>query len=291
MSTVATTLDCRLLHICAQVEELEDSAVGVWKDEPRLIHDSTGENSCLVGCIPEGVVMAFRGTEPINDPSKPLKERLGEWVGNFEANLRPSGSLPGMVHHGWASAVEDMWPQIEERLFKLLFPGAAVIATGHSKGGAEAVLAAAKFQAEMPNLAEVIQVLTFGAPRAGNDDFATSFNTAIPACQRIEYGRDLVPHLPAHSNLLAIINNVTNRVIDYVYGSDYVDVNYAPVGALTYFDANGILCDADGYRGKLSEAERLAGITETLVTLDFKRIVEDHRISKGSGYQKGVCGQ
>lgn len=58
----------------------------------------------------------------------------------------------------------------------LQHPPAAVIAAGHSLGGAQATLAALDIVHELQIPREHLCVYTFGAPRVGNHMFATLYN-------------------------------------------------------------------------------------------------------------------
>jgi len=65
--------------------------------------------------------------------------------------------------------------------------------TGHSLGGAIAVLAADDIKAALPWLPpSCLRVYTFGAPRVGNHPFAKYFNERIPECWSVVNNRDAV---------------------------------------------------------------------------------------------------
>jgi hypothetical protein len=113
-----------------------------------------------------------------------------------------------------------------------------VIVTGHSQGGAEAVLGTAALTAAGFS---VEATYTFGAPRAGSQAFANSIETPV---FRLEYGHDLVPHLPASA--IHGMDDVTNtlrsvfkdRGLPSIF--DLMDVarkiEYVGVGDLYYGD-------------------------------------------------------
>ena len=68
-----------------------------------------------------------------------------------------------------------------------------IMITGHSLGGALAVMAAAHIQ----NKYNAVNVLyTQGQPRVGNDDFAKFMTSFIPNTYRIVDYADQVPHVP-----------------------------------------------------------------------------------------------
>ena len=65
--------------------------------------------------------------------------------------------------------------------------------TGHSLGGAMAILAAADIKLTFHRVDEVY---TFGQPRVGNAAFAKWFETQIPQTYRLVHNADIVPHVP-----------------------------------------------------------------------------------------------
>lgn len=65
--------------------------------------------------------------------------------------------------------------------------------TGHSLGGALAVLCAADIYRAY---SRVNYLYTYGTPRAGNTAFATYMHQALPNAIRVTHFKDPVPHLP-----------------------------------------------------------------------------------------------
>ncbi|MBF0230643.1 MAG: lipase family protein [Desulfamplus sp.] len=97
-------------------------------------------------------VLVFRGTEG----------RISNWFFNFNTLLSPwlSG---GKVHRGFKLLLMEAWEEIRQQLEFIKGP---IYYTGHSLGGALAVLAASLKQPEA--------VYTFGSPMVGNSEFANS---------------------------------------------------------------------------------------------------------------------
>jgi hypothetical protein len=78
-------------------------------------------------------------------------------------------------------------------------PSAKILVTGHSLGGALAVLAAADIKRSFPDLADnELDLYTFGCPRVGTPLFAEYIFKlfAVGHYYRITHANDLVPHLP-----------------------------------------------------------------------------------------------
>jgi triacylglycerol lipase len=150
------------------------------------------------------VVLAFRGTEP-----------------GLKANIFSDlYSVPwptdlGTVHKGFYDALNVFWPTIQKFITELKTPK-PIYVTGHSLGGAMAMLAAARLlkdeAALNPKSKEDIMkkpwlqgFYTFGCPRVGGWDFVRGFEENVKkigymipdfSMGRFENTYDLVPLVP-----------------------------------------------------------------------------------------------
>ncbi len=93
----------------------------------------------------------------------------------------------GYVHRGFNECWQSVRPVVE----RLLRGAKTISITGHSLGGAMAVLASL----DLPNVAEVV---TFGQPRVGDQRFADAFDTSAPPLTRYAYELDAVPWIPGY---------------------------------------------------------------------------------------------
>jgi len=99
-------------------------------------------------------VLSFRGTE-VTEKSDVLADlKAGK-------NLEASG---GKVHVGFKDELNKLWPAITVSLANI----DTLYVTGHSLGAAMATIAASRIQTK------VIALVTFGSPRAGNQEFVNS---------------------------------------------------------------------------------------------------------------------
>jgi hypothetical protein len=243
-------------------------------------------DACIVGRNVDGVVVAFRGTPPIDDRTKPIKQRIRDWCNDFRAELITSPGLPGRVHAGFAGAVNALWADVTAEIRRQLALNkgpANLFITGHSKGGAMTPLAAMKWVQETD---AVPVVVTFAAPRSGSDDFAAAFNKAVPNLKRYENRNDIVPHIPPHLTLIPLLNAATDSRFD-----DLQDYNYQSVGQLFYIDAAGnIESPASGsLPDHVLRLKRFGSLAEVIFEGNFNGIVGDHSIDCGSGYQQAIC--
>jgi triacylglycerol lipase len=157
-------------------------------DEPPTIQDAATDTQVLIRELGDCVVVAFRGTSDLRD-----------FVTDAEAWRISSGW--GGVHCGFGQACAA----IANRIYVALMPSGPkpVILTGHSLGGALAILAAIQLRTWMVN---VHSVYTFGAPRVGDPEFQKSYDTLpVPGSPFTNLGAatftlihdcDLVPRVP-----------------------------------------------------------------------------------------------
>jgi triacylglycerol lipase len=156
---------------------------------------SGGNTQGFVARQDGAVFVAFRGTEPVQSR---------DWLSDVEYQPRSLlSSIPGMVHSGFAAAlVSVMRPMCEA--VRELAKGARprVFITGHSLGGALAVLGAAVL--EFDQKCPVTAVYTFGQPRVSDQEFARAYDARLGTTTfRYVNDFDIVPHLPPAS-LLAL---------------------------------------------------------------------------------------
>ncbi|PZD94686.1 lipase family protein [Paenibacillus sambharensis] len=130
------------------------------------------------------VIVAFRGTITVSD-----------WIADLDAKqvrYRPVRD-GGLTHAGFTAIYMSMREQLKKSLAPLM-DGRQLYVTGHSLGGALAVLAAPDIAGQTSGRPPVIY--TFGAPRTGDPAFARMFNRTITHMHRVYNPRDVVPHVP-----------------------------------------------------------------------------------------------
>lgn len=132
--------------------------------------------------VEDGVaLLVFRGTS-----------NLGQWV--RDAKLAPIDHTWGHVHCGFDEGLGHVHADLEE-FDHLAAASKHVFVTGHSLGGALAVLAAARLKIQNETNAPV--VYTFGQPRAALGDFTEKFDQQLPGrFYRLINQKDIVSRLP-----------------------------------------------------------------------------------------------
>ncbi|MFH0997945.1 MAG: lipase family protein [Pseudomonadota bacterium] len=116
-------------------------------------------------------VLVFRGTRGFKSWPSNLNSRQTLWPGG------------GFVHGGFNTGFNGLWQKIEPILSSIDLP---LFFTGHSMGGALALLAA--------SLRPDAVVYKFGAPKTGDAAFACSLEST--RIYRVENKHDLIPTLP-----------------------------------------------------------------------------------------------
>lgn len=135
---------------------------------------------CYASVAAAFAIVSFRGTE-VNDFQDVFDDARFALVRWNEAGAK--------VHHGFREAFERIEPQLDHALASI-GPQRTVWFTGHSMGGALAVLAADRF-------GRAGGILSIGSPRVGNAAFATRFASRFGAVTaRYVSNRDLVARVP-----------------------------------------------------------------------------------------------
>jgi lipase (class 3) len=142
-------------------------------------------------------VLAFRGTEPMN---------LVNWLTDADTSKYTFGSEHVHVHSGFFANVEALWGDIVDVVHPAIENGLEELyLTGHSLGGAMAVVAAARiFNDDVPMYQKWRSALrgiyTYGQPIVGDTGFKAKFDGFFGAfLYRHIYDDDVVPCLPPTS--------------------------------------------------------------------------------------------
>ncbi|MEU3413286.1 lipase family protein [Streptomyces sp. NPDC006658] len=153
------------------------------------------------------IVTAFRGTEPA---------QIKDWLSDATTPPLPGPGGTGYVHHGFAQALDSVYPAVHDTLAELRTDGQAVYFTGHSLGAALAMPAGARLYLQEPYLA-ADGVYTYGQPRTCDRLLAEAFHEGFGGrMYRFVNNNDIVPQLPP-------------------------EPVYTHVRALRYFDSTGRL--------------------------------------------------
>ncbi|MDX3248341.1 lipase family protein [Streptomyces sp. ME18-1-4] len=133
------------------------------------------------------VLVAFRGTEPTN---------LRDWLSDANTPPVPGPAKKGFVHYGFHRALDVVHPQVRDTIAEFKDDGQTVWFTGHSLGGALAMLSGARMHFEAPNLMPH-GVYTYGQPRTCDAVLAKAYDQALKGRTfRFVNNNDIVPQVP-----------------------------------------------------------------------------------------------
>ncbi|MFE0424788.1 lipase family protein [Streptomyces sp. NPDC058953] len=153
------------------------------------------------------IVTAFRGTEPV---------QIRDWLSDAGTPPWPGPARTGYMHYGFAEALDSVYPGVRESVAAFRDNGQTVWFTGHSLGGALAMLAGCRMYLEEPRL-RADGVYTYGQPRTCDRVLAAAVNKGLKDRMfRFVNNNDVVPELPP-------------------------EPAYTHTDALRYFDAKGKL--------------------------------------------------
>lgn len=230
-----------------------------------------GINAALVGTTATEIVVAFRGTLPINTEDwNEFILSIRDWVNDGAALLATVPYTNGMVHRGFGGALDLLWNNVSAAVLAQQAGGALrVVVTGHSKGGALASLAAMRMQHDMATTPAA--VYTYGSPRPGNTQFARDYSARILHSWRFENTDDLVPHLPPIVLLLDFLAKADSRL------SGLSAHDYHHVGVLEFINWTGRIMEGSSLT---LDAQRLAHLAELAPTGQLQQMSLDHSLER-----------
>lgn len=206
----------KLLHLAGLVYALEevDPAVSLFDEgaarellrleQTELVWDRGLDSKALVGWEAGGarVYVAFKGTSSGANLMTDLKllrvvhpPPRQVWVGlRWQIVRVHQGFHEAWEHNGYSdrliSRLEGIVTAAGRKMSETTF-----LITGHSLGGAMAVLCARSLKSRHPGARA--EVYTFGAPRVGCRAFATEYSQIVPDTWAVICGNDPVPRVPA----------------------------------------------------------------------------------------------
>lgn len=188
-----------------------------------VITPSTSVLQAIVLGSDTAVVLAFRGTQP---------QDMADWMTDFEIGQSPfteyfTAPNIGSVHDGFTQLLARNWKDVLNTVRNHQDNGQTLWITGHSLGGALALLATAAFTfaQRMP----INGLYTFGQPRVGDTGFCTQCDSHLgDAMFRFVNNEDIVTRVPP-------------CIVPHLPLPDF----YGHCGQLRHFDADGNLHSDD----------------------------------------------
>jgi len=216
-------------------------------------HDSPGRDQAVILAHDDAIVVAFRGTN-----------QFANWATNL--SFVPRTLLQQQwTHRGFEDAFERLSEPLLGALQEVRNNNQSVWLTGHSLGGALAILAAERFErAGIP----VEAVYTFGQPRAVSEAVATKLNERFPAYFRFVMHGDAVPNLGTpgaiHAGKLRYIDTLGKLHSSVSFKVSTMDSLCA--GPFRPIESHGMTHYLDTMQIMLIEAAERAGRIPAVVT-------------------------
>lgn len=241
------------------------------EDLPSIQSVTCGIDSVLVARTTFGAVVSFRGTQPpVFETLEQARPILQDWLNDGQVQQIEVSYSPGQVHGGFARSLENLWQagNLLTVIQKAIADGRRLFLTGHSKGGSLAVLATKRLQAVGITPAGV---MTFGAPRVGDEQFADRFDQDFKSLWRFEHQHDLVPHLPLSPVLLQALRSIPQlaRVLPDL---PQMNLHYQAVGQLCYLNEDNQLVEGDSFARR--------SLREALLLVRGKDLILDHYLDR-----------
>lgn len=172
---------------CLQNWNCKTSAHETLTDVSYIVYNLT-QAPGYIGYNPSrnAIIVSFRGSQNIQN-----------WIENFNFEKVPYVyCLKCEIHSGFYADYLAVAGQISAKVQNILnkHPNAKIVATGHSLGGAIAMITAMELRRIFYNIE--VEIHTFGAPRIGDVQLARHINNKIPNIYRVIHNKDIVPHLP-----------------------------------------------------------------------------------------------
>ncbi len=147
------------------------------------VHDEATGADAMVFTRKAEVIVAFRGTQ------RDYRDILTDLKFRRRQMMRRPEDPPVTIHRGFADQFLSIEFALRKAVEEQLETGHRLVVTGHSLGGALAIMACLHWQ-------YIDRCVTFGAPRAGDDVIADILNANSVERTRYVYGTDIVPIVP-----------------------------------------------------------------------------------------------
>jgi predicted lipase len=131
-------------------------------------------------------IVAFRGTQDAKD-----------WLDDVDAvpvEYQPVKGI-GLAHMGFQLVYEHVRASLSALLTGPCAGAQRILVTGHSLGGAVAVLSGFDISKNIV-AGSIPEFYTFAGPRSVDPGFSGKFNSAFPVCNRVVNFMDVVPQVP-----------------------------------------------------------------------------------------------
>lgn len=201
-----------------------------------FIQEQTTSFQAFVASNSKYVIVSFAGTSDLIDYMTDV---------TFASKPEFFPGIPGRVHTGFLNVLEKSWAKVLSLVREHSNSGQPIILTGHSLGGAQAVISATR----LATLGFPVDSLyIYSAPRIGDDTYARFVARLFPnRIYRFVNNEDVVPRLPpprvAAKNFSLLFPEESREAVQSVFET----LSYTHIGSLLMQDARGNLLEPREY--------------------------------------------
>lgn len=208
---------------------------------------ANGINSYILIKTPKELILALRGTQPPIPDSHTDVCMVQDWLNNFDAVPPEEGFHPGFLK-AWNDILQNLKDNPEAKRLLNEKGQRKFLITGHSKGGAIAVIAAIKMLEGGTDwsLPKADAIYAFEAARPVTIKKAESYAGQLPYLIRLDYKADIVPLVPLGAGIKAELANYAflEKLTSSIFpGGDRFGYGSTGLGKLYYVNSQNKLID------------------------------------------------
>ncbi|XP_078162472.1 alpha/beta-Hydrolases superfamily protein [Carex rostrata] len=184
---------------------------------------SGDEESRRIGC--RDIVVAWRGTVRPAEWLEDIQGKLESIESNYDSDIKVEHGFHSLytskgetTRYNKLSASEQVMSEIKRlvRFYQEKGEKVSITITGHSLGGALALLNAYEAASALPSVP--VSVISFGAPRVGNEAFGNRLKELGVKALRMVIKQDVVPKMPGilFNEGIKMVEKVTGT-LEWVY--------------------------------------------------------------------------
>lgn len=236
-----------------------------------FINNKSTSFQAFVGSNEKFVVIGFAGTSDIKDFLTDM---------SFPNQPESFPGIPGRVHTGFKNVLDKSWNQLLDLIKKHSLIGKPIFLTGHSMGGASAVIAATRLaSAGYP----IDAIYTYSSPRIGDETYAQYVSQLFPSrIYRFVNSEEIVPRLPPPPEASSAFSGILPPSLRTSVIQMFKTMQYAHMGELIFQNASGTLEQPRAFSEEEDVsywnriAERSRGLSLIDLVISHWHLIYDH---------------
>ena len=254
------------LSVCSDLaynsaKEIRQTAMNKWNLD-RFNFISRKDSQCFIVSNKNMIIISFRGTE---------KDETGDIFTDLD--MSQSDAYGGKVHQGFMDAYRQLKSPLMAKIKEHRTHNQPIWLTGHSLGGALAVIAAMDLSEKKFS---VKGVYTFGQPRVGDAAFTSSYDKRFQGKSfRFVNKDDQVPELPP-----AKVKLKNKAYLNYTHGDQVIYIASRNRMTLNYRRSKNILNQIESVANTISAHSSDKYVNALLKNIRFNPITSETKTIK-----------